>query len=50
MAQSVTERQHLVQGLVILFVVLVLPRGLVGLRLPARRHPRPVTDAKDHPA
>ena len=36
-AQSVTERQHLVEGLVILFVVLVLPRGLTGLRLPARR-------------
>ena len=49
-AQSVTERQHLVQGLVILFVVLVLPRGLVGLRLPARRLPSPVADAQDHPA
>ena len=32
-AQSVTERQHLVEGLVILFVVLVLPRGLAGLRV-----------------
>jgi branched-chain amino acid transport system permease protein len=39
-AQSVTERQHLVEGLVILFVVLLLPRGLTGLRLPARR-PQP---------
>ena len=40
-AQMATERQHLVEGLVILFVVLVLPRGLTGLRLTARR-PRPV--------
>ena len=36
-AQSVTERQHVVQGLVILFVVLALPRGLAGMRLPAKR-------------
>ena len=31
-AGQVTERQHLVEGLVILAVVLVLPRGLAGLR------------------
>ncbi len=36
-AQVITERQHLVQGLVILAVVLALPRGLAGLRLPARK-------------
>jgi branched-chain amino acid transport system permease protein len=33
-AQQVTERKLLVEGLVILFVVLALPRGLSGLRLP----------------
>jgi branched-chain amino acid transport system permease protein len=33
-AQIVTERKLLVEGLVILFVVLVLPKGLSGLRLP----------------
>jgi branched-chain amino acid transport system permease protein len=33
-AQLVTERKLLVEGLVILFVVLVLPRGLSGIRLP----------------
>lgn len=54
-AQSITERQHLVQGLVILFVVLALPHGLVGLRSPARpphsqRTAEPLPDAKDHPA
>lgn len=32
LAQSVTERQRLVQGLVILLAVLALPRGLAGLR------------------
>jgi len=32
-AGLVTERQHLVEGAVILFVVLALPRGLAGLRL-----------------
>ena len=32
--QSLTERKLLIEGLVILVVVLVLPRGLVGLRLP----------------
>jgi len=36
-AQLVTERQRLVEGLVILVVVLALPRGLAGLRLPAVR-------------
>ncbi len=33
-AQLLTERKLLVEGLVILFVVLVLPKGLSGLRLP----------------
>lgn len=32
-AGLITERQHLVEGLVILFVVLALPRGLAGLRV-----------------
>lgn len=35
-AHLVTERQRLVEGLVILAVVLGLPRGLAGLRLPRR--------------
>jgi branched-chain amino acid transport system permease protein len=35
----ITERQRLVEGLVILAVVLVLPRGLAGLRLPRPRRP-----------
>ncbi|MGB3719337.1 MAG: branched-chain amino acid ABC transporter permease [Hyphomicrobiaceae bacterium] len=34
LAQSLTERKLLVEGLVILAVVLVLPKGLSGLRLP----------------
>jgi len=38
-AGLVTERQHLVEGTVILFVVLALPRGLAGLRW---RRPVPV--------
>lgn len=33
-AQKLTERKLLIEGLVILFVVLVMPRGLSGLRLP----------------
>jgi branched-chain amino acid transport system permease protein len=33
-AQQITERKPLVEGLVILFVVFALPRGLSGLRLP----------------
>lgn len=32
-AGLITERQHLVEGLVILLVVLALPQGLAGLRL-----------------
>lgn len=35
----ITERQRLVEGLVILAVVLALPRGLAGLRLRRRRAP-----------
>ena len=41
-AQMLTERKLLVEGLVILFVVLVLPKGLSGLRLPREwRRPLP---------
>ncbi|MFO1027031.1 MAG: branched-chain amino acid ABC transporter permease [Acetobacteraceae bacterium] len=36
-ATLLTERQRLVEGLAILAVVLVLPRGLAGIRLPGRR-------------
>ncbi len=36
-AQLVTERQHLVEGAVILVAVLALPRGLAGIGWPARR-------------
>jgi branched-chain amino acid transport system permease protein len=38
-AQMVTERKLLVEGLVILFVVLALPRGLSGIRLPRALRP-----------
>ncbi len=41
-AGLVTERQRLVEGAVILFVVLALPQGLAGLRL-RRPAPAPVT-------
>ena len=34
-AQSITERKLLVEGLVILFVVLLLPTGLTGMRMPS---------------
>jgi branched-chain amino acid transport system permease protein len=37
-SQLITERQLLVQGLVVLLIVLLLPRGLAGLSLPGRRH------------
>ena len=44
-AGLVTERQHLVEGIVILLVVLALPRGLAGLRLRRpERAPAPVTE------
>jgi len=44
-AGLVTERQHLVEGAVILFVVLALPHGLAGLRWrPAPAAPVPVVD------
>src|SRR5690606_14744517 len=36
LAQIVTERKLLVEGLVILLVVLALPKGLSGLRLPRK--------------
>jgi branched-chain amino acid transport system permease protein len=35
-AQIITERKLLVEGLVVLFVVIVLPKGLSGIRLPQR--------------
>lgn len=38
-AQLLTERKLLVEGLVILVVVLALPKGLSGLRLPQWRRP-----------
>ncbi len=44
-AGLVTERQHLVEGAVILAVVLALPRGLAGLRRPRAALPAlPVID------
>ncbi len=46
-AGLITERQHLVEGAVILLVVLVLPRGLAGLRL---RRPAPIPIAATDPA
>ena len=33
-AQIVTERKLLVEGLVVLFVVIALPKGLSGISLP----------------
>ncbi len=44
-SQLITERQLLVQGLVILLVVLLLPRGLAGLTWPWRR--RAAAEAAD---
>ena len=46
-AGLVTERQHLVEGVVILLVVLALPQGLAGLRL---RRPAPAPAAVTEPA
>lgn len=37
LSHTLTDRQHLVEGIVVLLVVLGLPRGLAGLRWPARR-------------
>jgi branched-chain amino acid transport system permease protein len=50
-ATLLTERRRLVEGLVILAVVLVLPRGLAGLRLrlPRRRGVAPVAAAAAEP-
>jgi hypothetical protein len=39
--QSLTERKLLIEGVVILLVVILLPKGLSGLRLPRRQRPRP---------
>jgi branched-chain amino acid transport system permease protein len=44
-SQLITERQLLVQGLVVLLIVVLLPRGLAGLSLPGRR--RKVETADD---
>jgi len=46
-AGLVTERQHLVEGLVILGVVLALPHGLSGVRF---RRPVPAPVAIEDPA
>ena len=54
-AQLLTERKLLVEGLVILFVVLVLPKGLSGISLPrlsrkpARNEPPPASAAEVRP-
>ena len=46
----ITERQRLVEGLVILAVVLALPRGLAGIGLPRRpRAPAPAPAAEPAP-
>lgn len=45
-AQSITERQRLVQGFVILLAVLALPRGMAGLRWPGRRLRAMAVEAK----
>lgn len=53
-SQLITERKLLVEGLVVLFVVLALPNGLTGLRLPrwATRKPEPepppVAEVRSH--
>jgi branched-chain amino acid transport system permease protein len=44
-AQLLTERQRLVQGLVILAVVLALPKGLAGLRLRPAPPPAPPVES-----
>ena len=46
-AGLVTERQRLVEGLVILAVVLALPRGLAGLARPRARAAAPVAAAAE---
>lgn len=55
-SQHITERKLLVEGLVILFVVLLLPKGLSGISLPhwppqflARRKPLPSKAAEARP-
>lgn len=50
-AQLITERQRLVQGVVILAAVLLLRRGLAGLSLPRLhpRHPRPALQEVQEP-
>jgi branched-chain amino acid transport system permease protein len=39
--QSLTERKLLIEGVVLLLVVILLPKGLSGLRLPRRQRSRP---------
>ncbi len=48
-AQLITERQRLVEGLVILAVVLGLRHGLAGIRLPASWRAQPNTDVVANP-
>ncbi|KAB2915758.1 MAG: branched-chain amino acid ABC transporter permease [Hyphomicrobiaceae bacterium] len=43
-AQLITERKLLVEGLVILFVVLALPKGLSGIGMPRWMRRSPTTD------
>ncbi len=43
-SQLITERQLLVQGLVILLVVLLLPKGLAGITFPWRRKAEEAAD------
>jgi branched-chain amino acid transport system permease protein len=53
-AQAITERKLLVEGLIVLFVVLALPKGLSGMAWPAwlrrKTPPSPAADvAEAHP-
>lgn len=48
-AQLITERQRLVEGLVILAVVLGLRHGLAGIRLPSLRRAMPVAESAAGP-
>ena len=50
LAQIITERKLLVEGLVILLVVLALPKGLSGLRLPRKWPGLPRAAARKVPA
>jgi len=49
-SQLLTERKLLVEGLVVLAVVLVMPRGLAGIRLPSRIGPSKSRNEVEHTA